>query len=377
MSSRNLLMLGLAVLVGIGAWQVTQHKAPTKEVATSVLLPDLIDRVNAATQLAVTSNDGTVTVARNGEQWQVAEFDGFPAAVKTVKQALLQLAALRILETKTSKSEKYAQIGVEDRTTPGANSRAVKVSGPDGAVLVDLLIGKERPARAMNAPGHYVRRAGEASAYLVEGELSLPTKAVEWVDTAVVDLPVDRVRQVTVQPSEGSAIVVSKARPDVQLYSLADLPAGYEVRASATVSSIGGLLLDARFERVAKADRLKGLQPLSTATVETFDGLTARVVLYRTEEANYLTFEFLHTPDKAVTPPPAKPEEKLPADPTTPGPAPVPLKAPAEVAKEATDLNARTQGWAYVMPDYKSRLLDKRLEDLIKKSEAKPAPATR
>ena len=48
------------------------------------------------------------------------------------------------------------------------------------------------------------------------------------------------------------------------------------------------------------------------------------------------------------------------------------------VAEEATELNARTSKWLYALPDFKMRMLDKRLSDLIEpvKDEEKPAAAT-
>lgn len=374
MKSRNLIMLALVAATVIGAWQVSQRKAPTTESAAVMLYPGLIDHVNDARQVAIAAQDGTVTVVRNGELWRVTELDGYPAEVATVKRALLQLASLKILETKTSKPEKYAQIGVEDRDAGGTASRAVKVMGGDDQVIVDLLLGKERPARAMNAPGHYVRRAGETRAYLVEGELELPAKPAEWVDTSIVNLPVDRVRQVTIQPTGGEVIIVNKARPDVQLYTLANIPAGQEVRARATVSSMGGLLLDARFDQVVKAAKVAGVTPRATAVVETFDGLTATVTRYDVEGTPYLTLQFAHTPEKAVEPPPPAPNEAPAPEMATPAPEPVPLKKPEEVAREVAELNARVTGWAYVLPDYKSRLLEKQLADLLKKQEPKAAP---
>lgn len=371
MKSRNLSMLALALVIGIGAWHTTQRKAPTTELEAAPLYPGLLDRVNEAARLGVSSNDGTVTIVRTGDAWQLEEFDGYPVDVAKVRQALLQLASLEVLETKTRKPEKYADIGVEDRAAPSATSTAVTVVGGDGTPLVDLLLGKTRESRTVNAPGHYVRRAGEATAYLVEGELAVPAKALDWIDTAVVDLSVERVRQVTIQPATGEPIVVAKPRPDVQLYDLVNLPAGREVRAKATVSSIGGLLLDARLERVGKATRVQGAAPSATATVETFDGLTANVRRFEVDGTPWLTFEFVHTPDKAVAPPPAAEPATDAAATMAPEPAPAAPKKPEEVAREVADLNARVQGWAFVLPDYKSRLLDKRLEDVVKKSEPK------
>lgn len=366
MKSRNFVMLAMVAVVAAGAWHVTQRNSPTTEFATAMLYPGLIDQLNDSQQLAIASSDGTVTVVRDGERWQVKEFDDYPASVAMVKQVLLQLASLKILETKTSKPEKYAQLGVEDRNMPGAASRGVQVVTQNGETTIDLLVGKERPARATNPPGHYVRRAGEASAYLVEGELTFGAKPTEWIDTSVVNIPVERVRQVTIQPQDGAAVVVSKASPEVQLYTLANLPAGHEVRARATVSSMGGLLLDARLEKVVAASKLAAQVPRAVATVETFDGLTAVVEQFEFENAAYMTFKFTHTPEKAVTPPPtAAPAAQIAKDSAIPVVAP--LKTRAEVAQEVSELNSRVTGWAYGLPDYKSRLFEKKLVDLTKK----------
>lgn len=365
MKSRNLMMLGLVAIVGLGAWQVSQRKTPTTELSSSPLYPGLLERVNEASRVTVSAPDGSVTVTRKGEAWQVTEFDGYPADVARVRRAILQLAELRILEAKTSRADRYTDIDVEDRTAPGSKSKSVKLTLGADEIAVDLLVGKTRPARAMSAPGHYVRRAGEERAYLVEGELELGATPLEWLDSSVVNLPVERVRQVTIRPAGDTAIIVAKSRPEDQLYDLANVPADHEVRARATVSSMGGLLLDARLEKVIRADKLTAQAPDAVATVETFDGLTATVSRYLFEDKPYVTLAFAHTPEKAVTPPtPAPAEEGKGQEPAA---TPEALLKPEDVAKEVESLNARVAGWAYLLPDYKTRLLEKKLDELIKK----------
>ena len=159
--------------------------------------------------------------------------------------------------------------------------------------------------------------------------------------------------------------------------TLENVPEGFEVRARATVSSMGGLLLDAKFEKVALASKLAALTPVATATLETFDGITTKISQFKFEDAAYMTFEFAHTPSIVVTPPLAtKPAEEATIAPSSPAaPPPAPLKSATEVAQEVVTLNARVKGWAYVLPDYKSRLFEKKLADLIKKKGAAEEPA--
>ncbi len=364
---RNLFLLILALGVAVGAWQVARHKAPTTEIVSADFLPGFLAKVNDTTSIEVKSKDGTLVVARQGEHWVAKSYDDYPAKSDTVKQALVQLASLKIIEAKTSKPEKYAQLGVEDVTGSTTSGRLVTLKTKD-ATQASVIIGKQHAAKTAGAPRYYVRRAGEASATLVEGELTFSGKANDWVDTAVVDLPVERVHQVTVVPQGESPIVVSKASPEVQLYDLAQVPAGFEVKAHATVSSIGGILLDVKFERVIAARKLAGLTPRAVATVETFDGLTATIERYEFNSAAYLTFKFAHTPEKAVAIKPPTPATK-----DSPSPPPSALKKPEEVAQEVTSLNTKLNAWAYGLPEYKSRLLDKKLAELI----TKKAPPTK
>jgi len=356
----------LAAVVAIGAFYVSQQKTPTTEIAQTLLFPAFLDEVNATETLRVEAPAGVINISRAGEQWVVQEFGGYPARPELVRQTLLQLGNLRVLEAKTGKAENYPALEVEDRSAPNAKSRAVRALDKDGKPLLDLLVGKARPARAMNPPGHFVRRAGEANAYLVEGELTLGASAQDWIETQVVDLPVDRVRQVTISPKDGTPIVVNKANPEVQLYTLAEVPKGMEVKARATVSSMGGLLLDARLEKVRAATELEGQVPSATAEVETFDGLAAKLARYDFDGGVWVTLEFAHTPDRVVAPAPAPAPEK-PVQEMNAGPAPAGLRKPEEVAEEVRALNARVKGWAYALPSYKTRLLEKTLDELLKK----------
>ncbi len=374
MKLRSLLMLIIAVAVVAAAGLITQRKAPTTDLAQQMLYPDLLAKINDVQTIEIKSKDGIVNVARRSEQWVVNNFDDYPALVENVKRGLLQLASLKIVENKTEKPENYPTLSVEDITAPNAGSHLVTGSATDGTPLFALLLGKARPAKAVGEPGHYVRRAADTMAYLVEGELDFTTDVTDWLDTMVANLPVDRVRQVTVHPKDGPAFTVSKANPKVQLYDLENVPDGQEVRARATVSSIGGLLLDAKFEKVVAASKLAGLTPRARAEIETFDGLSGTVEAYDYLDDVYMVLKFAHQPELAGTKEAKPPEKEIKLG--NEGPQPTPPKTADEVAKEVAQLNTRVSGWAYVLPDYKSRLLEKSLADMLKKKDEPEKPVT-
>jgi hypothetical protein len=360
MKPKTLLLLGVTALVAYGAYEVNRNKTPTSVVESALLYPGLLESLNEAQHIDIATASDHFRISRDGERWVLADRDNFPANTAPVRELLLQLAALKIREEKTSRPEQYATLGVEDRSAPKATGETVTVLGKSDARLADLLIGKARKAHGNDLPGHYVRRTGEAAALLVEGELGVKSKRLEWLDTSVVTVPVDRVRKVTINHDSGEPVVVTKASRKEQLFSLLNIPAGKESKSAALVSNVGGLLLDMRFEDVAAATQVTGSKPIAEATLETFDGMVATVKGYEVKGRTLVTLGFEYKPELAEATGPT-------ADTTTPAEAPGPEgeKTP-DVASEVKRLNEHTGPWAYQLADYKLRTLKRSFTELIK-----------
>lgn len=381
MQANKALALAAAALIAAGAYYVTREKAPSTEVENALLYPGLLDRLNDSRSIEIRSADDAFTLKRDAGQWTMVERDDYPVRGEMAKAALVQLADLRIRERKTSKPENYAELGVTDEAAAGSETRRVIVRAESDGVLADLIVGKARQAKGLESPGHYVRKAGEPTTWLVEGELTLAVKRNDWMDTQVLDLPVERVRRVTITHPEKRPVVVTKADPKQQLFTLNDAPDGYEARSSAVISSIGGLLLDVHFDDVAAASRIDGLVPRTIVEVQTFDGLVATLEQYDVKEKNFVKFDFAFNPDLVYAAPeapavatPAAPAAKPAAPAAQPEAAPtLTVKPASEVRAEIETLKKKTAPWVYALADYKVRIIDKKMEDLIK-TKAPPLP---
>ena len=88
------------------------------------------------------------------------------------------LADLRLLEAKTDQADRHARLEVEDITAKDAKSRQVTLAGADGKPLADLIVGKQNYTSDLNGlRGVYVRKPGNAQAWLAQGSVELPTAA--------------------------------------------------------------------------------------------------------------------------------------------------------------------------------------------------------
>lgn len=373
MKRRTLLLIALTLGLAYAAYYVAEKRAPAQEIASALLYPGLLAQVNEVEKIDLSEGQERLTLQRLEAGWVVPARDNFAVSTGAVKELLLQLASLKIREAKTATPALYATLGVEPIDAPKAASREVVVSAKGAAPLADLLIGKARKTQGADAPGHYVRRQGEPTTWLVEGELVLKAERNDWLDTSVVDIPVERVKKVSLLRPGKPPVVVAKANPQVQLFTLQKIPKGSEPRSVAVVSSVGGLLLDLRFDDVAAASKVAGLSPQNSAEIETFDGLVATLQRYEVNGQSLVAFSFAYlAPVSAptpVNPPPANdttlPPGSVPPPPTTAVTAP-------DVAAEVALLTARTQPWVYQLPAYKKQALDKTLEDLLKPKGLEP-----
>jgi hypothetical protein len=382
MNNKLLAALLLAVVLGGMAWKISSDKAPQTEVTRSALSAGLLDKLNEVSRIELRGADNSTTLKRAKDQWTVANRDDFPAEPAAVKRLLLGLADLQIVEAKTSLPDSYARIGVADPGA-GSDSLGVELYGAKDDKLLALVVGHKREGGQQSQ--RYVRRAGEAQSYLVNGKVEASADPITWLDARIVDVDTARVRQVVITPADGARIAIAKRKPKDNFFELVDVPAGKVPRSKALVSSLGAVLLDLRFNSVAAAARFADAKPLRQTTVETFDGLVTRIDEFEAEGKTWARFDFAY--DAAIV----DAEAVKDIAPAASEPPPVPGAEGAEGAKpaaepaakesvdaEATRLKARNAAWVYELPDYKLRLLGKRLDDLVQapsKDDAKQ-PAT-
>ena len=149
---------------------------------------------------------------------------------------------------------------------------------------------------------------------------------------------------------------------------------------SASDPGFAALPLDLRFNSVAAGSRFAEAKPLRRSTVETFDGLVAHIDEFEADDKTYARFDFSYDaslvhPDAAKAAAASAEAKEPPPIPGTEAKQPAAETTPKEtVEQEAARLKARTAGWVYELPDYKMRMLTKRLDDLVQspvKDEAK------
>ena len=394
MKYKTLGILAGITLIGIViAILVNRESANHLPNSGELLFPQLLSMVNEVNEVVVETKDQTITLVREEITWKVKEKEAYRADVEKVKQTILGLAELRILEPKTQNPELYDRLGLRDKGEEGSLSTVVTVRTPNNPEAALVIIGNQRPAKGNpRLSDIYVRKAGDPQTWLVTGNLPLEKVAGEWLDKEVTALTTKRVHRVTVTHPDGETLLVSKDKPEDLDFQLDAIPAGFKVASQFNVNNVVGSLVQLSLENVQKEGEVNFLDhPGVSAVLETFDGLRLHVQTAKQENKIFGKVSAEFDPDlvrpvgvslpsageeKNPVPPPAqdaktmesKEGEKPSAQQSEQSPKEDSvLKRPEEVQKEVQRLNQRVQGWAYELPTFRVENFSKFKKDLLAK----------
>ncbi len=343
MPSRGLMVLAVVTAVSVLGAAVAEYQravATATGAAGALLLPGLRERVNEVAVIRVERGAQTMNLVLEDGRWTLAEMGGYPARFEVVKTALVALGRLKTIEAKTAKAALYPKLWLGDPGPAEAKSTRLTMLDDAGASLGAIIVGKTRDGAAgAGRAGVYVRRPGEARAWLADGDPKLPADAVDWLDRNIVDLARERIASARLEPPDGATVEVARADAGESDFTLAGVPEGQKIKSVGSVNAVAWTLERLRFDDVTAADQVD-FATAGTATYTGFDGLTVRLTLAAKDDTTWVRIEAGAADD-------AKPEAR----------------------EQAAAIQARTHGRAFRLPEPKLEKLRTRLTDLI---EAKP-----
>lgn len=335
--SKIIIIFFIALVIATTAWKVSIDNKPQSEIMKTSLFPALIDSVNEITEVTIEDRRFKSILKKIDGVWYLHNKDNYPASTSGIKQLALELSNLKILEAKTSSVEKYAKLGVNNLSVEGSQASQITVSTSEKK-LVSLLIGLS-PKGAKKAK-RYIRLTDETAAQLVAGQITASTNPIEWLDPQIIDLDSKSIKRLTIDVPEEKKIVISKNTESEDFFTLQDIPESFEMKSKTIVSSIPAILMDLRLNDVISANAVTDLEPAQKTTVTTFSGLEILLTDYIWENKHYTVFEAYLGKDKKELP-----------------------------NSTIEKINNKVRGWAYEIPAYKRRMINRKFDDLIQAIE--------
>lgn len=356
----GILAAAAVVVTAAAAWSVwdRSNRAMVAAVPDS-LFPGLEQRVNDVRAIEVVTPSERFTIRRGDEgDWGVVEKQNYRVSFETVKQAVVGMANLKPLESKTAKPELHGKLNVDDPANGGAGTQIV-LKDEAGAQIAGLVVGKTRSAATSTRVGwHYVRPVGENQSWLASGRIEVWDKMSAWLDPEMPIVTRTRVRAASTRNKAGALATVSRADTDQNNFDVEDIPEGYRQLSSISGNALGSALGFMTFEDVKPVGEVD-FTDTDGATFQTFDGLVLTIELAgEGEVARWARIRARHDPSAAR--PDAVKEAHKEA-----------MKSPEEVAREAEAINRAFGDWAYLLPKHKVKDITIRLDAMITEDEKK------
>src|SRR3954452_25376078 len=333
MPNRNfLLLLGATVIVVIAAVVTlaaadrTVRAVPAGERA----LPGLAAKLGELAWVRLSHGATKIDFAQSGGHWAVVEKGNYPAAPGKLRQLLLGLADLTLIEPKTERPKLFARLDLDDPAH--GKSAKIRLNARTGQTIAELIVGRRRADRlGTGNDAVYIRKPGADRAWLARGSLDVSGEIVDWLDRRILDIPAARIASVKLT-GDGATLVLSRSEPGDR-FAVADAPADAKFKGSALLAEPAGALAALDLADVKPAAE----QPVpdsgvASASFTTFDGLNIDLRLFARDNADWLAIAASGT-DAAEA--------------------------------EAKAINGRVAAWRYAITPDRAKLLRTRLADLI------------
>lgn len=348
MNTRSTAILaGVAVVVlALGLYFGVANREPQTEApAGQLAFPDLTAKLPNAAAIDVAQQGKTLHIARKGDAWTLPDKSGYPAKATHVHELLTGLAELKLAEPRTSNPDEYSRLGVQDlpKQPPKEKQAADAEPGPTLVRVLDasskpiaqLLLGHTRIGSAGSGDGVYVRRPGEAQAWLAQGHVTAETDPMDWIDKSITNIAADKIDAVTVTRG-GQTLSFARKGGKLTLQSPTEHPKLDQFKLDDVGRALDSLELDD-----VKPAPAPGT-PVGQAVFSTSDGMTVTASVNK--EGSDIWVEFSASGhDKG--------------------------KLPAEA------LAAKLKGWAYKLGSWKEAAFVPAMDDL--KVYQPPPPATK
>jgi len=343
-------ILGLAaitLLTTVGAVVTAFNQPSTAPVAyvDEPAFPTLRAEPDAVAKITIETKDGSIILIRTSPgTWVAPDHYVYPAAADKINKLVRQLNDMRLIEAKTSNTERYTRLEVED-LGDDAKSRLIRLEDDQGNVLAEALIGKRLFRLTGTEPsGTYLRRLGEAQSWLASGGFDLEPKVEIWLDQLIVEILGDQVARIETTPNEGDGYIFSRETPESDL-AVEDLAEGETLSADSDLNQLSSAMTSVSFASVKPRVDVEWPDARYVTKVTTFDGLDLTVELALIDDEPWATF--------------AAKNATLPAGEVVSD----------ETKQQVESINNKTEGWVYQINQSLFQRLTKPRDSWLKQAD--------
>lgn len=226
----------------------------------------------------------SVRIERRDEQWVVPAKADYPAAPQALAELLRALREARSIEAKTANSQWHGRLGLAEEGEAEEQALRLKLQF-EGHPDLGLRLGN--PSR--QGSGQLVRRAGEDQVWLIDQQLQVPTRELDWLDRRISDIPFTAIARVELRYADGEKLTLKRA--DAQQYNFAveELRKEQKLSFEGAANSVALVFSNLQFADAAPLAQVGFKQaPMLQFSLAGFDGQKLEGALYQQGEQHWL-----------------------------------------------------------------------------------------
>tara|TARA_R110000787_G_scaffold63679_6_gene143549 strand:- start:9239 stop:10279 length:1041 start_codon:yes stop_codon:yes gene_type:complete len=303
------------------------------------VFPDLVETAKDVTTMTVTQSGTVMTFEKNDAGWTLKQSGNYQVHDNLVSKVVFGLANMELLDTKTAMPSRFKDLQLSDPSDAESKAQQVKLTDANGSVIADLIVGRANYfLPETTTGGMYIRRPGEDQTWLARGLVDIGVEPRDWLIREIIDIKPEQVARVDVVFPDGTQQAVVPAPDATGGFAYDNMPDGFKLKSPYAPRNVAAVLGSFVLNNVTPSADIN-LDPALAyvATFKTTDGMQVVTRMWEKDGQHYLRIQAEAAP-------------------------------PSAAATQAAEINARTNGWTYIIPDYQYQQISKKLTDVIEKA---------
>lgn len=360
----GILTLVAATLLVIAVTVYTRFSTQFDPNVPVALNPTLESRIGDIAHVHVKGPKGEFHINLIDGVWRMREKGDYPIRTPVIRQAILTVSDLTVVDRMTSKPENYPLLGVQD-PQEGSSSILFEMTDANDEPIASIVLGGVE--RGINTLHRYVRLTDDPRVFYIEGIAAVETDPMRWINKEIFRVPRAYTHEIVIRHPDGEVVRIERTGLDTKDFILDNIPPGYELNDPRDINIMGSSFLYVGLDDVAPIKDTSEIKPGIVAYSRTFDGFIMTAHLFDLDDATWAWFEA--SSEKPMIDVDAQSDDSAEENAYN-----VPLRPLGDVLAKVDEYNSKLKNWRFKLSESKTTQWSKRMSDLITKSDDESSP---
>ncbi len=296
MAKRNLIIAAsvLIILAAVSQLITQQNNKTTDDKVGNYIFSSAL--ISSFDEVIIEDMKEHVHLNKNGDQWTVAEREGFTANNNDLVKIVDELTNYKVAALVTKDKKRLDYFKVKYKTESGSNENTTGtqlILKGSGKEVFKMIAGKQRDSKPANpeSPPHpdgtYVRIGEAETVYLIKENLNLETNPDEWIDKSIFKVGKDEVKSIRYElTNDRFELKREEKGKKLELVGLGKDEKTSDYEQSSLLTDLEDYKIDEIIKKSSQPEKELALK--SVITVATFDDETLEFQLLAKEEIDPL-----------------------------------------------------------------------------------------